>query len=86
MYLMMISTWEPNYEKEVRLRRVNWEWPAGVKVISEFYDLQGSRSIYVLDTDAKGLIATKAAWLDVVRFEIFPVYPVGVSKEQLMKT
>jgi len=72
-------------EKEVRTRKANWEWPEDVKVIYEFYDLQGCRTIYVVETDAKGLIAARAAWVDVLSFEIFPVYPIGVTKEKLQK-
>jgi hypothetical protein len=85
MYFMMICTWEPMDEKEVRTRKANWEWPEDVKVIYEFYDLQGCRTIYVVETDAKGLIAARAAWVDVLSFEIFPVYPIGVTKEKLQK-
>ena len=66
MYFMMICTWDPKDEKEVRTRRATWEWPEDVKVISEFYDLQGCRTIYVVETDAKGLIAARAAWIDVL--------------------
>jgi hypothetical protein len=72
-------------EKEVRTRKANWEWPEDVKVIYEFYDLQGCRTIYVVETDAKGLIAARAAWVDVLSFEIFPVYPIGDTKEKLQK-
>jgi hypothetical protein len=39
----------------------------------------------VVDTDAKGLIAARAAWIDLLAFEIFPVYPVGATKDVLMK-
>jgi hypothetical protein len=39
----------------------------------------------VVDTDAVGLIAARAAWIDVLKFEVFPVYPLGVSKAQLKK-
>jgi len=85
MYFMMICTWEPMDEKEVRTRKANWEWPEDVKVIYEFYDLQGCRTIYVVETDAKGLIAARAAWVDVLSFEIFPVYPIGDTKEKLQK-
>lgn len=85
MYFMMICTWDPMDEREVRTKRVTWEWPEDVKVISEFYDLQGCRTVYVVDADAKGLIAARAAWIDLLRFEIFPVYPVGTTKEILMK-
>jgi hypothetical protein len=83
MKFMMICTWEPAVEREVRTRRANWEWPEDVKVIYEFYDLQGCRTIYVVETDAKGLIAARAAWIDVLTFEIFPVYPLGATKEKL---
>lgn len=83
MYFMMICTWDPIDEKEVRTRKANWEWPEDVNVIYEFYDLQGCRTIYVVETDAKGLIAARAAWVDVLSFEIFPVYPVGATKEKL---
>jgi len=84
MYFMMICTWEPKDEKEVRTRKVSWDWPEDLKVISEYYDLQGCRTIYVVQTeDAKGLIAARAAWIDVLKFEIFPVYPLGVTKKQL---
>jgi len=85
MYFMMICTWEPRDEKEVRTRRANWEWPKEVKVIYEFYDLQGCRTIYVIETDAIGMIATRAAWIDVIKYEIFPVYPIGATKALLRK-
>jgi hypothetical protein len=83
MYFMNICRWEPKDEEVVRERRENWKWPEGIKVIFEFADLQGGRVINVIDCDAKGLIASRAAWLDVVRFETFPVYPFGEGKALL---
>ncbi len=83
MLFMMICTWDPQDEREVRTRRATWEWPPDVKVIYEFYDLQGLRTIYVVDTEAKGLIAARAAWIDLLQFEIFPVYPIGETKGRL---
>ncbi len=83
MLFMMICTWDPQDEREVRTRRATWEWPPDVKVIYEFYDLQGLRTIYVVDTDAKGLIAARAAWIDLLQFETFPVYPIGDTKARL---
>lgn len=80
MYFMNICTWEPKDEKEVEKRRGNWKWPEGVKVLFEFIDLQGCRAINVIDTDAKGLIASRASWIDIVNLETFPVYPFGESK------
>jgi len=81
MLFMMICTWEPQNEKEVRTRSVTWEWPDDVKVFYEFYDLQGQRTVYVVNADAKGLIAARAPWRDIMKFEIFPVYPTGRTKE-----
>ena len=87
MFFMNICTWRPQDEKEVGKRRANWKWPEGVKVIGEFFDLQGCRTINVVDTDAKGLIASRSAWLDVLKFETFPVWnlplkhPVNVAYE-----
>lgn len=75
MYFMNICTWEPQDEKEVAKRRAKWKWPDNVKVVCEFFDLQGCRAINVIDTDAKGLIASRAAWIDLVIFETFPVHP-----------
>ncbi|HVN72147.1 MAG TPA: DUF3303 family protein [Desulfomonilia bacterium] len=83
MLFMMICTWDPMDEKEVRTRSITWKWPEDVKVISEYYDLQGQRTIFVVDTDAKGLIAARAPWRDVIKYEIFPVYPTGITKEAL---
>ncbi len=56
-----------------------------MKVIGEFFDLQGCRTINVVDTDAKGLIASRAAWLDLLKFETFPVYPFGESRTLLKR-
>jgi hypothetical protein len=85
MYFMNICTWKPEMEKEVAKRRANWKWPETVKVICEFFDLQGCRIINVVDTDAKGLIASRAAWIDVLTFDTFPVYPFGESRRLLNK-
>lgn len=81
MFFMNICTWNPEDEKEVERRRAEWKWPEGVKVISEFLDLQGCRAINIVDTDTRGLIASRAAWVDIVAVETFPVYPFGASKK-----
>lgn len=84
MYFMMICTWETTDEREVRTIMANWEWPKEVKrVLYGFQDLQGRRSIWVIESDAIGLIATRAAWIDILKFEIFPVYPLGETKALL---
>jgi len=85
MFFMNICTWDPKDDMEVRQRREKWKWPDEVEVVFEFIDLQGCRAINVLDTDTKGLIATRSAWIDVLKFQTFPVYPIGASKSLLRK-
>ncbi len=85
MFFMNICTWDPKDEKEIRKRRANWKWPDGVKVVCEFVDLQGCRTINVVEADAKGLIASRTTWVDVMKFDTFPVYPFGESKGLLKK-
>ncbi len=80
MFFMNICTWKPEDEKKVRELRSKWKWPKGVKVVFEFIDLQGCRVVNVVDTDAKGLVASRAEWVDIMTFETFPVYPFGESK------
>ncbi len=80
MYFMNICTWAPEDEKEIEKRRAKWKWPKGVTVVCEFFDLQGCRVINVVDTDEKGLIQSRAAWVDIMIFETFPVFPFGESK------
>lgn len=82
---MNICTWSPEDEKEIVKRREKWKWPKGVKVINEFLDLQGCRVINIVDTDARGLIESRAAWIDVMIFETFPVTPIGESRGLLKK-
>ncbi len=45
-------------------------------MICEFLDLQGCRTINVVDTGAKGLVASRAACPDIMEFETIPVYPL----------
>ena len=83
MYFMNICSWDPKDEKKVRERRNKWRWPNKVKVMFEFLDLQGCRVINVLDTDERGLIASRAHWVDILKFETFPIYPIGDTKKKL---
>ena len=80
MLFMNICTWPIENQKKVEEKWRKWKWPAGVDVFYEFTDLQGGRSFNVIKTDMKGLIRTRADWIDLVKFETFPVYPIGVSK------
>jgi hypothetical protein len=50
----------------------------------EFLDLQGCRVINVIDTDERGLIASRSEWIDILKFETFPVYPIGDTSKKLL--
>jgi Domain of unknown function (DUF3303) len=82
MYFMNICTLDPKDAKKVRDRRKKWKWPKKVRVIFEFLDLQGCRVINVIDTDERGLIASRYDWVDILKFETFPVYPIGNTKKK----
>jgi hypothetical protein len=82
---MNICKWKPEDERKVEIMRRKWKWPEGVTVLFEFIDLQGCRTINVVDTDAKGLIASRTGWINVMEFETFPVYPFGESKSLVTK-
>ena len=71
MYFMNICTWLPEDEKEVEKCRAKWKWPKDVKVIYEFIDLQGRRAFNIVDTDAKGLMASRGSWIDVYSLRDF---------------
>ena len=49
-------------------------------MICEFFYLQGCRTIDVVHAEAKGVVASRAAWADIMAFETFPVYAFGESK------
>jgi len=83
MYFMNICTWEPKDSKKVRERRKKWKWPKKIRVVFEFLDLQGCRVINVIDTDEKGLITSRSGWIDVLKFETFPVYPIGNTRKKI---
>ncbi len=85
MLFMNICTWPMENQRTVEEKWRMWKWPKGVTVLCEFTDLQGGRSFNVIKADMKGLIATRADWMDLVKFETFPVYPIGVSKSLAKK-
>jgi hypothetical protein len=83
MFFMIICTWAPGDEREIRTRVSNWEWPSEIKVLYEFFDLQGCRAICVIKADAKGLISARSKWMDIMHFEAFPVFPIGKTRENI---
>jgi len=80
MLFMNICTWPIENQQKVEEKWRGWKWPESVEVLFEFADLQGGRSINIMKTDVKGLIASRAEWVGLMKFETFPIYPIGVSK------
>ncbi len=83
MLFMNICSWPIENQKMVEEKWRGWKWPDSVEVLFEFADLQGGRSINIMKTDVKGLIASRAEWVGLMKFETFPVYPIGVSKSMV---
>ncbi len=83
MLFMNICSWPIENQKMVEEKWRSWKWPDSVEVLFEFADLQGGRSINIMKTDVKGLIASRAEWIGLMKFETFPVYPIGVSKSMV---
>lgn len=82
MLFMCIVTWDPKDDDEVSKRYAKWEWPEGIRLISEWSDLSGCR--YVAVTDAESTEAYAAAnlpWRDICWIDSFPV----METKELMK-
>jgi hypothetical protein len=71
---MDIITFDPKDKKEVLRRFENWEYPKGIKVIGEWDDLSSCRHIVLYDAeDSEAYAAGTFPWLDICRFDSFPV-------------
>ncbi|WP_445474052.1 DUF3303 domain-containing protein [Methanococcoides methylutens] len=74
MLFMDIITWDPKDNAEVGNRFLNWKYPEGIKVISEWQDLSSCRSIIVYDAENSEAYAyATIPWMDICRFDSFPV-------------
>lgn len=74
MLFMDIVTWEPKDNDEVVTRFSNWDFPEGIKVISEWLDLSSCRYIAVYDVEnAEAYAAGTFPWRDILYFDSFPV-------------
>jgi len=74
MLLMDIITWEPKDSEKTGNLYMNYEYPKGIKVIDEWFDLTGYRMFLIYETeDEKAYAAANLPFIGLCRFETFPV-------------
>ena len=83
MLFVILATAEPGTMKERLRRRMAWSYPEGYEPIAEYW-LQGTdpgepELVAIVETDSlAGMMASIAAWDDVLSFRVFP----AVTAEQ----
>jgi len=71
---MLIFTWEPDKHYEVLKKRAQWQFPPGVKVIGEWFDLSGHRDFNLIETnDPRVILSGISEWADLGNFDCIPV-------------
>lgn len=79
---MDIVTWDPKDSDKVEERYENWEYPEGIKVVSEWLDLTSCRYFVVYDAEnTEAYAASILPWRDICLHESFPV----MEARELMK-
>lgn len=74
MLLMDIITWEPKDSQKVAEFYANYEYPKGIKVIDEWFDLSGYRIFVIYETDDEETYAASVLpCMGLCRFETIPV-------------
>lgn len=74
MLFMDIVTWDAKDKEEVLGRFEKWEAPEGINIIGEWDDLSSCRHIVLYDAeDSESYAAATFPWLDICRFDSFPV-------------
>jgi hypothetical protein len=83
MLFVILASAEPGTLKERLQRRMGWSHPTGFEPIAEYW-LQGTDPgepalVTIVETDdLAGMMASMAAWDDVLSFRVFP----AVTAEQ----
>ncbi len=79
---MDIITWEPKDSQKVADFYANYEYPKGIKVIDEWFDLTGYRMFLIYETDNEETYAASVLpCMGLCRFETIPV----MKMDKLMK-
>lgn len=74
MLLMDIITWEPKDSEKVTNLYMNYEYPKGIKVIDEWFDLRGYRTFVIYESEDEKTYATSVfPFMGLCRFETFPI-------------
>ncbi|HOW15044.1 DUF3303 family protein [Methanosarcina sp.] len=74
MLLMDIITWEPKDSQKVAEFYANYEYPKGIRVIEEWFDLTGYRMFLIYETDNEETYAASVLpCMGLCRFETIPV-------------
>jgi hypothetical protein len=74
MLLMDIITWEPKDSQKVADFYTNYEYPKGIKVIDEWFDLTGYRMFLIYENDNEETYAASVLpFMGLCRFETIPV-------------
>lgn len=74
MLLMDIVTWEPKDSDKVAALYANYEYPKGMKVLEEWFDVTGYRFFVIYETDDEKTYATSVfPFIGFCRFETFPI-------------
>ena len=78
MYYVIFADWQPRVgrekQEEARRRRVEWDYPAGVRPIVELWIATGSPAVVTVveAEDPARITAIKAAWDDVFKVTVSP--------------
>jgi hypothetical protein len=71
---MDIITWEPKDSQKVAEFYANYEYPKGIKVIDEWFDLTGYRTFVIYETDNEETYAASVLpCMGLCRFETIPI-------------
>lgn len=82
MLLMDIITWEPKDSQKVAEFYANYEYPKGIRVIEEWFDLTGYRTFVIYETDNEETYAASVLpCMGLCRFETIPI----MKLDKLMK-
>lgn len=74
MLFMDVVTWEPKDSGKVADLYANYEYPKGMKVIDEWFDLTGYRFFIIYETDDEKTYATSVLpFMGFCKFETFPI-------------
>jgi hypothetical protein len=83
MHYIAIATFspEPAVVKEIVSRRRAYQYPAGIRNVQSYLDVQGGRAIVHFEAeDGRALLCYTADWPELT-FDLFPVVPTETAWE-----